>query len=246
MTELPGGRLTPGVIRIGDTVRRPRSGASPFIAEYLEVLAANDFNGCPRHHGSDSEDRDVLSFLPGDVPPKWRQWTDAQVSAAARLLRGLHAAGRELVATAQGFASEFASGYQGADAVICHHDPGPNNTVFRDGIPVALIDFDFAAPGHPLEDLGYLAWSWCVSSRPDRAPAAGQAAQVRVLADAYGVAPADRARLIEAVFERLRRNVGFWNHSGGESSVEIVKWTHREHAFLAEHREIFEAALARP
>jgi aminoglycoside phosphotransferase (APT) family kinase protein len=37
----------------------------------------------------------------------------------------------------------------------CHHDPGPNNTVFRDGRPVALIDFDFAAVGDPLEDVGY-------------------------------------------------------------------------------------------
>jgi len=238
---LTGGRFTAGVVRVGGTVRRPASEASPFIASYLGVLAANGFDGCPRHHGSDAYGRDVFSFLPGDVPPKWRRWTDEQVSAAAQLLRGLHDAGRELAATAEGFSPEFASGYRGADAVICHHDPGPNNTVFLDGIPVALIDFDFAAPGHPLEDLGYLAWSWCVSSRPDRAPAESQAAQVRVLAAAYGLAPSDR--LIAAVFERMRRNVDFWSRSDAASSAEVIAWTRREHAFLTEHREIFEAAL---
>ncbi|WP_258564624.1 phosphotransferase, partial [Streptomyces himalayensis] len=26
-------------------------------------------------------------------------------------------------------------------------------------VPVAFIDFDTAAPGDPLEDLGYMAWT---------------------------------------------------------------------------------------
>lgn len=52
----------------------------------------------------------------------------------------------------------------GGGEVVWHHDPGPNNTVFRDGVPVAFIDFDFAAVGETLEDVGYTAWSWCISS----------------------------------------------------------------------------------
>jgi aminoglycoside phosphotransferase (APT) family kinase protein len=32
--------------------------------------------------------------------------------------------------------------------------------VFRDGQPVALIDFDAAAPGSRAFDLGYAAWLW--------------------------------------------------------------------------------------
>ncbi|WP_425508413.1 phosphotransferase family protein [Streptomyces roseirectus] len=39
---------------------------------------------------------------------------------------------------------------------MCHHDLGPNNTVFRDEMPAAFIDFDLAAPGSPLEDVGCL------------------------------------------------------------------------------------------
>jgi aminoglycoside phosphotransferase (APT) family kinase protein len=94
--------------------------------------------------------------------------------------------------------------------VICHHDSGPNNTVFRDEMPVAFIDFEFAAAGDPREDLAYMACSWCISSKPDRGGAAVQAHQVRVLADPYGLAADQRARLMGAVQDRLVRNGRFW------------------------------------
>ena len=48
----------------------------------------------------------------------------------------------------------------GRNPVVCHHGPGPNNTVFVDNRPVAFIDFDTAAPGDALEDLGYMTWTW--------------------------------------------------------------------------------------
>jgi hypothetical protein len=152
---LTGGRLTTGVVQVGDTVRRPASAASRFVARLLTCLAENGFDGCPL--GRDEQGRDVLSFLPGEVPARWRRFHDAQVGAAAAMLRRMHDATREL-------AAEIGSG-----EVICHHDPGPNNTVFHQGQPVAFIDFDFAAPGQSIEDLAYMAWSWCLSSRAPQA-----------------------------------------------------------------------------
>jgi len=41
--------------------------------------------------------------------------------------------------------------------VICHNDLSPCNFVFRTGSPVALIDFDTAAPGNRCMDLGSAA-----------------------------------------------------------------------------------------
>ncbi|PZF85272.1 hypothetical protein C1I92_05350 [Jiangella anatolica] len=162
MTEQPltGGRLTPGVVRIGDTVRRPAGPHSPFVAALLQWLAERGFDGAPRHLGSDDQGRDVLSYLVGDVPARFRTWADAQVRAAAALLRDFHDAT---------FGSRLAEPYP----VVCHHDPGPNNVVFRAGVPVAFIDFDFAAPGDPLEDVAYLAWTWCVVVGPRRPEGAG-------------------------------------------------------------------------
>lgn len=235
---LAGGRLTGGVVRVGDTVRRPASPASRFVARLLTHLARGGFDGCPQHLGWDEYGRDTLSFVPGHVPPRWQRFDDDQVEQAAMLLRRLHDATRDLAFTL------------GAD-VVCHHDPGPNNAVFRDGRPVAFIDFDFAAPGHPSEDVGYMAWAWCISSRPDRGPATEQARQVRALADAYGLSPTDRSRLPAAIRERLRRNEAFWRGFLDDDaatvtrarSAEVLAWTRRELAFIDANQQAFVAAL---
>jgi hypothetical protein len=234
MAEVPlnGGRLTAGVVRVVDTVRRPRSPASEFTAELLRELAEAGFGGAPRYLGSDELGRDILSFLPGDVPAKWRAFDDGQVTAAGTLLRGLHDAGRGLAARL------------GGGSVVCHHDAGPNNTVFRDGLPVAFIDFDFAAAGEPLEDVGYLAWSWCIASKPSRGTPADQARQVRVLADAYGLAEEQRRLLPDAIDQRLVRNERFWrSRLANAHAGESLEWTRRERAFVGRFREVFDAAL---
>ena len=41
--------------------------------------------------------------------------------------------------------------------VVCHNDVCLENVVFRDGEAVALLDFDFAAPGRPVYDLACFA-----------------------------------------------------------------------------------------
>ena len=125
--------------------------------------------------------------------------------------------------------------------------------VFVGGRPVAWIDFDFAAPGDPIEDVAYLAWSWCISSRPDRGPAAEQARQVRLLADAYGLDEHRRRRLVRAIDARLDRNVALWRtvatgtvashpHAPGRAD-EIVAWTRSEQRFVAENAPVFQDAL---
>ncbi|GAB2557208.1 phosphotransferase [Kribbella endophytica] len=171
------------------------------------------------------------------VPAKFRTWSDAQVGAAGALARELHEATR-------------GSRLAGSQAVVCHHDLGPNNAVFRDGVPVAFIDFDLAAPGSPLEDLGYMAWVWCVSSKAGAPSVKAQAAQVRVLADGYGLAADERALLVDAMLERQSRNARFWGElpdgsvdATAEQIAERIAWSRREHAFTAEHREAFAAAL---
>ncbi|MEU4218664.1 phosphotransferase [Actinoplanes sp. NPDC026623] len=242
--EVPqlGGRMTPGVVRVGDTVRRPGSPASPFVAQLLTHLASRGFEGAPGYLGEDRAGREILTYVPGEVPAKWRAFADEQVARAAILLRRMHDASRDL-----------AERLGGGD-VVCHHDPGPNNTVFRDGLPVAFIDFDFAAVGDPLEDVGYLAWSWCVSSKPARGPATGQARQVRVLADAYGLSEDQRRRLPAAIENRFIRNDRFWGDRAcrhregpaGSGAAEMLAWTRQEAAHFASRRPTFAAALDAP
>lgn len=136
--------------------------------------------------------------------------------------------------------------------MVCHHDPGPDDTVFRDGTPIAFIDFDTAAPGSPLEDLGYAAWLWCVSSTPEAQPVEVQAVQVRELADGYRLAGPERGVLVDAMLERQARNARFWAEIQADpGAVEAtsgqiadrIAWSRREHAHTAAHRRVFEAAL---
>lgn len=236
---LSGGRITPDVVRVGNTVRRPVTAASEFVTELLGHLERQGFTGAPRHLGLDDRGRDIFSYLPGRVTPRFQTWSHDQVLAAGVLLRSLHEATR---------GSHLAEGHP----VVCHNDPGPNNVVFRDDRPTALIDFDMAAPGHPLEDLGYMAWTWCASSKPQAPPARAQAAQVRILADAYGLNASDRAALIDAMLDRQARNADWWRQhlhapdprvASNDQILSRIAWSLREHDHTAAHRSVFEAAL---
>ena len=109
---MQGGRLTRGVTRVGDTVRRPASAASPFVARLLRHLESVGFDGCPRYLGGDRAGRDVFSYLPGEVPAKWRRFPDGSVAAAARLLRRFHDATR-------GFSHPSGSGWVAATRWSC-------------------------------------------------------------------------------------------------------------------------------
>lgn len=144
---LAGGRMTVGVVRVGETVRRPLKPRAGFVHELFRHLEAKGFAGAPRFLGIDASGREILSFLPGYVPPELGGIADEQLDAAARLLRRLHDA-----------TADFAP--KGSCEIVCHGDASPGNCVFVDGMPSAFIDFDDAHPGSRLEDLGYAAWLW--------------------------------------------------------------------------------------
>lgn len=144
-TEIPlaGGRATPGVVRVVDTVRRPPAANAVLARRLLRHLAEGGFDGVPTWLGTDAQRREVFSFIAGTVPPDLGFHDDDALRVAARLIRRFHDLGRDLA---------------GAGAVICHNDLSPCNFVFRDGLPVAIIDFDAAASGTRARDLGYAAW----------------------------------------------------------------------------------------
>lgn len=242
--EIPllGGRLTEGVVRVGDTVRRPATPASKFVSLLLGHLEKRGFSGAPRYLGLDERNRDTLTYIPGWVPAKFQYFSDDQIRAAGRLLRALHDATRN-------------SDLIGPNSVVCHHDAGPNNVVFQDGMPMAFIDFDMAAPGEPMEDLGYMAWAWCVSSKKTRPPVGMQAAQVRILLESYGVGARDYRSVFDAMLARQSLNIEFWlerralragthpGRDGVEKIDEVLEWSRLERAYTQLNKSAFLAAL---
>ncbi|GIL28952.1 phosphotransferase family protein [Actinocatenispora comari] len=235
---LTGGRITPGVVRVGDTVCRPRLPTSDLVAELLIHLERQRFTGAPRYRGVDSYGRDVLTYLPGEVPARLQTFTDAQIQDAGALLRRLHDATR-------------GCDLAGPRQVVCHRDPGPNNVVFRNDRPVAFIDFDTAAPGDPLDDLGYMAWLWCWTAKHAAPPVPVQARQVRLLADAYHLdADTRRCGLVDTMLASQLRNIDFWRQRAAttddhEQADRMIAWTEHQYDHTTRHRDALDLALRR-
>src|SRR6185312_16000067 len=86
-----------GIVRVGDTVRRPRRPFSATVQKFLSHLHANGFTAAPRPLGFDDEGREVLSFVAGAVPreplPGWATGIDV-LADLARLIRAEHDAAR--------------------------------------------------------------------------------------------------------------------------------------------------------
>ena len=68
-TEIPlsGGNMSTGVVRAGDTVRRPAGPWTPAVHALLTHLHEAGFRGAPRPLGVDDRGREILTFVPGTV-----------------------------------------------------------------------------------------------------------------------------------------------------------------------------------
>lgn len=222
---LPGGVANAGAVRrVGDVVVRPANDHSPTIHALLRYVRAAGFVGVPEPRSLDPDGLERLSFIPGDVAfppfPTWSQ-TDDVLASTVRLLRRFHDATVGFIPpTGATWSSEMADPDAGVgrddglggEAVICHNDVCPENVVFRASVAIALLDFDFAAPGSRLFDLARLVLMTAPIDCPEDATRTGRGGldpftRLRVAADAYGLPP-DRAGLVDA----LERNVA----SGGE------------------------------
>jgi Phosphotransferase enzyme family len=158
--EIPlvGGELT-SVVRVGDTVRRPTGPQTPAVHALLRHLEARGFAGAPRVLGIDERGREVLTYVDGDcadsfLPPVQR---DQGVEQIGRMLRAYHDAVTDFRPPAG------AVWLQGpvpiADGqIVCHGDLGAWNTVWRGDTLAGFIDWDFAEPRRPLDDIAEVAW----------------------------------------------------------------------------------------
>jgi Ser/Thr protein kinase RdoA (MazF antagonist) len=82
-------------------------------------------------------------------------------------------------------------------------DVTPENVVFRDGVAVALIDFDLVRPATRTEEVGNVLLWWApLMPMGDREPVLRDVdpfARAKVIVDAYGLADADRDLLVPVI-----------------------------------------------
>ncbi len=257
--QLDGGIANAGqVVRVGPHVLRPSSPHSRSIHAFLRAVRRAGFEGAPMPVGIDEDGRERLVFIEGDVPvppyPDWSQ-SDTALVSIARLLRGLHDAARGF--DPDGLTWEDGLADPAGGTLVCHNDVCPENVVFRDGIAIALLDFEFAAPGRPVYDLAHLARLYVpIEHEFDQARlgwrSADRLARLRLVADAYGLDLGGRAELLSAMSDAIDRleaavrrsvaagdpvSVELWNRTGGGERYD------RRRRWWTDHHAQFASAL---
>lgn len=263
--QLAGGVANAGrVTRSGAFVLRPSGPYSGSIRALLQSLRAAGFEGAPVPAGLAEDGRERFVFIAGDVAvppyPDWAQ-SDRALASVAALMRRFHRASSELGPPHPAWSSELADpaagGTVAGGTIVCHNDVCLENVVFRDGEAVALLDFDFAAPGRPVYDLVQFA-RLCVPVDDDTSAArigwhrADKPARLRLIADSYGLDAASRPELVGVLDDSIARGGQFvrsrveagdpnfisrWNAMGGQERFD------RRRRWWAATRPSFVAAL---
>lgn len=262
-TPLVGGLVNAGaVFRRGGVVDRPAPRTARALHTHLRALKAHGIDAAPTPLGlSPDARREQLTFIPGDVAlPPFPEWvmTRTALASVGRLLRRLHDAGAQIPVDADaGWPRDLADPTPRGATLLCHNDVCPDNVVFRDGTATALIDFDLAAPGRPLWDVAMAARYWApmldpTSAAPLYPTAPDPLPRLRLLADSYGLSPADRAELpttIEQATAASRAFVATRVAAGDPTYTRILatrggwpRWD-RLQSWLTTHRPAITAAL---
>ena len=216
------------------------------------------FEGASSPVSIDEDGRERLLFIDGEVPaPPYPYWSQSETALASivRLLRGLHDAARGF--DSQGLTWNDALADPMGGTLVCHNDVELSNVVFRNGFAVALLDFEFAAPGRPVYDLAQLArlcvpiehdfdqvrLGWRPADRPTR---------LRLIADAYGLDREGRAELLTAMndaIDRIEAAVRRGLDTGDPNAVATLQRTggiekyERRRRWWTDHHDQFAAAL---
>jgi Ser/Thr protein kinase RdoA (MazF antagonist) len=251
-TVLGGGNVN-RVIRRGDTVLRPAGSWTPAVHALLEHLAAAGFEGAPRPLGTDDEEREVLTYVPGvaggdDLADEL--WSDESLVAAAKLVRRFHDA-------SVGFTPPKGAKWRrqaeapAAGPSWCHNDLAPYNTIYRHGRPVAFIDWEMAAPAPFLWDIAHAVWRFVdITRNADAVDIPALAARTRLFCDAYGLV--DRSSLLDTILARqhaLHATIRDFAEAGDPAFAAMWGTEHSEGPlgdaeFLRRHRSEFARALA--
>lgn len=202
-----GGRTL--VTRQNNIVFREAKPWTPSIHQLLQHLHDCGFGAAPRIAGSgyDEHGRETLIHIEGEfVHPG--PWSDQALVRVGQTLRRLHDITACFIPSADAiwqpwFLRELGSGAR----VIGHGDLAPWNTLTHEGMPIALIDWEFAGPLDPMMELARVCWLFPqlhdddVAAKVGLPPLETRARQLRLLVDAYGLSKAQRQGLFGAIVE---------------------------------------------
>ncbi|WP_193104350.1 phosphotransferase [Brachybacterium sp. FME24] len=194
---LDGGNATEGVVRVGNTVRKPWGPTTPAVHELMRTVSATGID-LPETLGRDERGRQILEFVPGTLALHAPALSLVELTRVGQLIRAIHDACVGFSPTAPAPWEPLIPAPGGQADLVCHSDLTPWNLIL--GERWVFIDWDGAAPSTRLWDLAYSAQSFSLndaSADPQEAAAA-----LAALVDGYGADEALRGRLPEAMVER--------------------------------------------
>jgi hypothetical protein len=204
---LEGGDVNP-VVRVGETVRRPPE--PPGVQALLRWYKQVGFDGAPRFLGVDERGREILTYVDGEPAFAPVPYSDEVVASLGRLVRRAHDAQTGFVPPPDpGWSREDPLG---RSEVIGHGDLFWTNVIFRDGRPVALIDWEIARPMTRTLEVALAATYWA-GLRIDSQllewglPLDRRGERLRLLCDSYGLDRRQRSTLLDELIEHRRKRL---------------------------------------
>ncbi len=233
------------VVRIGDTIRRPRRSGSEVVEALLLHLERAGFESAPRFLGIDDEGRQVLQFIDGvaDERPPWHRDDDEnarQLGIVAAKLSQLH---RATASFEPPPSTEPRRPLPIHGTTWSHADVSYTNLVYRGDDFAGLIDWEFAAPGHHLYDPASLI---AMSTRAPKLGAADNdrrtsavARAIELVAEGYGMDDAERSELPTIAATLIDDAIGYWSPTQPADVLDAWRWRtrwFRENADLLTNR----------
>jgi aminoglycoside phosphotransferase (APT) family kinase protein len=256
-SPLAGGGRT-RVVRRGGVVHRETGPWARSVHALLRHLQEVGFAGAPRVVGGgfDGEGREILTYIEGEVINP-SPWSDEAMHKLGALIGQLHEATASFRPPPDARWRPWFGRVVGRPDIIGHCDAAPWNVISRQGMPVAVIDWEAAGPVDRLTEVAMVAWNNAqlydddVAEMNGLADAGRRLRQVRHLADGYRLPATDRSRLgyriIEfaaqsAANEVLEQKIA----PGTEYAPRVwgIAWQTRSVAWLLRNRAALDGALA--